>query len=258
MRKKIVIGNWKMYTTANEAKMLASAIVKGVKINGSNKVVICPPFPYLNIVGKEIEGTSIALGAQNIFPEQEGAFTGEVSPVMLVDLGCEFVILGHSERRESLGESDTFINKKVLAALDAGLNVIFCIGETLEQRNSKLTQQILNQQLTLGLAGLTEDLMAQLIVAYEPVWAIGVLGHQATPKQAHEEHTVIRSFFGEMFGNKNAEALCIIYGGSVNPRNAKALFQQDNVDGVLIGAGSLNAKEFLAIVHSSMKIDTHQ
>lgn len=252
MRQKFVIGNWKMYTTASEARVLASTIVKDIKANEKVSVVICPPFPYLGIVGEEIEGSSVALGAQNLFPEQEGAYTGEVSPIMLLDLGCEFVILGHSERRQILGESDTLINQKVLAALSARLNVIFCVGETLEQREANLTEHSLNQQLRLGLAGVPPEFLTRIIIAYEPVWAIGRGGHQATPKQAHDEHAVIRHCFAQMFGKKAAEELSVIYGGSVNPENVSALFHQDNIDGVLVGADSLNAEQFLAIIKSAI------
>lgn len=252
MRQKFVIGNWKMYTTASEARVLASTIVKGIKANENVSVVICPPFPYLGIVGEEIEGSSVVLGAQNLFPEQDGAFTGEVSPTMLLDLGCQFVILGHSERRQVLGESDAFINQKVLAALSARLHVIFCVGETLAQRETKLTEHRLNQQLRLGLAGVPPEFVTRIIIAYEPVWAIGSGGHQATPEQVHEEHAVIRYCFGQMFGKKAAEELSIIYGGSVNPENASALFHQDNIDGVLVGADSLNAEQFLAIIKSDI------
>jgi len=252
MRQKFVIGNWKMYTTASEARVLASTIVKGMNTNESVSVVICPPFPYLGVVGDELESSLVALGAQNLFPENEGAYTGEVSPTMLLDLGCQFVILGHSERRQILGESDTLINQKVLTALAANLHVIFCVGETLAQRETKLTEHRLHQQLRLGLAGVSPEFVTRIIIAYEPVWAIGSGGHQATPQQVHEEHAVIRDCFGQMFGKKAEEELSIIYGGSVNPENASALFHQDNINGVLVGADSLNAAQFLAIIKSAI------
>jgi len=252
MRQKFVIGNWKMYTNASEARVLASTIVNGMNTNENVSVVICPPFPYLGIVGEVLEGSSVALGAQNLFPEQEGAFTGEVSPTMLLDLGCQFVVIGHSERRQILGESDAFINQKVLAALAVSLQVIFCVGETLKQRETKLTEHRLNHQLRLGLAGVPPELVTRIIIAYEPVWAIGSGGHQATPKQVHEEHAVIRHCFGKMFGKKAAEILSVIYGGSVNPENASALFHQDSIDGVLVGADSMNAENFLAIIKSGI------
>jgi triosephosphate isomerase len=172
---------------------------------------------------------------------------------MLIDLGCAYVILGHSERRQTLGETDAFINQKVIAALNAGLRVIFCIGETLAQRDAKLTEQILKQQLTHGFVGVFQEMLDRLIVAYEPVWAIGSNGHQATPKQAQKEHAAIRCCIGEMYSNKAAESVSIIYGGSVNPQNAPALFSQDNIDGVLVGADSLNTTEFLGIIHASTR-----
>lgn len=248
MRQKFVIGNWKMHTTAAEARRLAEAVVVGVGIEDSVTVVVCPPFPYLALVGEILKGSHVALGAQNLFPEKEGAFTGEVSPTMLLDLGCKYVILGHSERRHKLGESDTFINQKVLVALAAGLHVIFCVGETLEQREAKQTETVLDQQLIQGLAGLSADTLHCLSIAYEPVWAIGSSGHQATPQQVHEEHAVIRYRIGQMFGEPMAQALTIHYGGSVNPENAAALFSQHGVDGVLVGTDSLNADQFLAII----------
>jgi triosephosphate isomerase len=206
----------------------------------------------LFLVGEILKGSNVALGAQNLYPEKEGAYTGEVSPTMLLDLGCKYVILGHSERRHNLGESDTFINQKVLIALAAGLNVILCVGETLDQREAKQTKSVLDRQLIQGLAGLSVDMLAHLSVAYEPVWAIGSNGHQATPQQAEEEDVVIRKCFSQMFGEQAAQMLAILYGGSVNPENAAALFSQRGVDGVLIGADSLNANQFLAIVEAGI------
>src|SRR5450830_189165 len=252
MRQKFVIGNWKMYTTAAEASQLAKAIVDGLKSEGSVSVVICPPFPYLALVGEILKGSAVVLGAQNLFPEKEGAFTGEVSPTMLLDLGCKYVILGHSERRHNLGESDTFINQKVLIALAAGLDVILCVGETLDQRESKQTKSVLDRQLIQGLANLPVDMLARLKIAYEPVWAIGSDGHQATPQQAEQEAVVIRMCFSQMFGDNAAQNLVILYGGSANPENAAALFSPRWVYGLLIGADSLNADQFLAIVRAGI------
>ena len=173
MRQKFVVGNWKMHTTAAEARRLAKAIVDGVGIEDRVSVAVCPPFPYLALVGEILKGSRVALGAQNLYPEKEGAFTGEVSPTMLLDLGCKYVILGHSERRHKLGESDTFINQKVRVALAAGLDVIFCIGETLDQREADQTEAVLDRQLIQGLAGVSADTLTRLTIAYEPVWAIG-------------------------------------------------------------------------------------
>ena len=250
MRQKFVVGNWKMHTTTADARRLAKGIVDGLGIEDGVSVAVCPPFPYLALVGEILKGSHVALGAQNLFPEKEGAFTGEVSPTMLLDLGCKYVILGHSERRHKLGESDAFINQKVRVALAAGLDVIFCIGETLEQRQAEQTEAVLNRQLAQGLAGVSADALPRLSIAYEPVWAIGNPGHDATPQQAQDAHAVIRRHFGRMFDEKSAQALVIQYGGSVKPENAAALLGRPGVDGGLIGGASLNADQFLAIVRA--------
>jgi triosephosphate isomerase len=252
VRQKFVVGNWKMYTTAADAARLAKAIVDGIGSEDRVSVAVCPPFPYLALVGQILKGSRVALGAQNLFPEKEGALTGEVSPTMLLDLGCRYVILGHSERRHKMGESDAFINQKVRVALAAGIGVIFCVGETLDEREAGQTEAVLERQLTRGLAGLTVNTLAGLSIAYEPVWAIGDLGHHATPQQAEETHAVIRRRFGGMFGEKPAQTLSIQYGGSVKPDNAAALLRRQGVDGVLIGGASLNAAQFLAIVRAGI------
>ena len=252
MGKKLIVGNWKMYTTAIEARKLAESIVEGMGIENSVTVVICPPFPYLDMVGEILQGSRIKLGAQNLFPEKEGAFTGEVSPTMLLDLGCKYVILGHSERRHKLCESDTFINQKVRVALAAGLEVIFCVGETFHQRESDQTEAVLHQQLLQGLTGLLARPLSRLSIAYEPVWAIGNLGNHATPRQAQDAHAIIRRCFGQMFEEKSAQTLAILYGGSVSPEDAAALLGQQGVDGVLVGADSLNADQFLSIIKAGV------
>jgi triosephosphate isomerase (TIM) len=252
MRQKLVVGNWKMYTTAAIASRLARAVADGVGTEDRVSVAVCPPFPYLALVGEILKGSRVALGAQNLYPEREGAFTGEVSPTMLLDLGCKYVILGHSERRHKLGESDTFINQKVQVALAAGLDVILCVGETLDQREADQTEAVLDRQLIHGLSGLSADTVTRLSVAYEPVWAIGSQGHHATPQQAQATHAVIRRRFGQMFGEKSAQTLAILYGGSVKPENAAALLGRQGVDGGLIGADSLNADQFLAITRAGI------
>jgi len=252
MRQKFVVGNWKMYTTAAEARRLAKAVVHGMGIEDRVSVAVCPPFPYLALVGEILKGSRVALGAQNLYPEKEGAFTGEVSPTMLLDLGCKYVILGHSERRHKLGESDAFVNQKVRVALAAGLDVILCVGETLEQRKANQTEALLDRQLTCGLADVPADTLSRLSIAYEPVWAIGNLEHHATPQQAEEAHAVIRRRFAQMFGEKSAQALAVQYGGSVKPDNAAALFCRHGVDGALIGGASLKADQFLAIVRDGI------
>ena len=252
MRQKFIIGNWKMYTNAAEAERLAKAVADGVGMEKRICVAVCPPFPYLALVASNIKDSSVALGAQNLYPEKEGAFTGEVSPTMLLDLGCKFVILGHSERRHKLGESNVFINQKVHVALDVGLNVILCVGETLEQREANQTAEVLEQQIILGLAGISADALPLLSIAYEPFCAIGNTGRHATPEQAEAEHVLIRKRLAQMFG-KPAQTVVIQYGGSVKPENAAALLRQPNVDGALIGGASLKADQFLAIVEVAIK-----
>jgi triosephosphate isomerase len=251
-RQKFIIGNWKMYTNAEEAGILASTVAKGVGNEERVVVAVCPPFPYLALVATQLKGSRVALGAQNLYPEKEGAFTGEVSPTMLLDVGCKFVILGHSERRLKLGESDAFINRKVHVALASGLNVILCVGETLEQRQANQTSAVLESHIILGLAALSAASLPRLSIAYEPVWAIGNTGHQATPSQAEEGHCIIRESLARMFG-KAAQSVVIQYGGSVKPENATALLSQPNVDGALIGGASLKAEQFLAIVHVAIE-----
>jgi triosephosphate isomerase len=199
-----------------------------------------------------LKGSRAALGAQNMYPQAEGAFTGEVSPTMLLDLGCRYVIVGHSERRHKLGESDHFINQKVVSALAAGLNVILCAGETLEQRNSKQTEAVLDRQLSAGLAGVAGEAFSRLSIAYEPVWAIGNDEHHATPKQAHDAHLLIRRRLSEICGETWAHKMTVQYGGSVEPKNAAAFLGQPGIDGVLIGGASLKADEFLAIANAAV------
>jgi fructose-bisphosphate aldolase class I len=251
-RQKFIVGNWKMHTTAADASLLARAIVDGVGKEDRVRVAVCPPFPYLALVGEILKGSRVALGAQNLFPEKEGAFTGEVSPAMLLDLGCKYVILGHSERREKLGESDAFINQKVRVALDAGLEVILCVGETLEQRDANQTASVLDRQILLGLTALSAENLPRLSIAYEPIWAIGATGRHATPQQAQEAHGVIRRQFGQIFDEKSAQSLVIQYGGSVKPGNAASLIGQPGVDGALIGGASLHADQFLGIVQAAI------
>jgi triosephosphate isomerase len=251
MRKKFVAGNWKMFTTAATAVELARAVVQ--KLGNENRVTVavCPPFPYLAQVAATLRGSSVGLGGQNLYPEKEGAFTGEVSPTMLVDAGCSHVILGHSERRHKLGETDAFINRKVKAALAAGLTAILCVGETLEQREADRTEAVLDSQLAGGLAGLTAGDLARVVIAYEPVWAIGT-GCNATPEQAQAAHAFVRRGVGQLCSEAAAQALVIQYGGSVKPDNAATLMKEPDVDGALVGGASLNADQFLSIVRAAL------
>ncbi|MCI0680936.1 MAG: triose-phosphate isomerase [Gemmataceae bacterium] len=247
MRKKFIAGNWKMNTTALSGELLAAAIVKGLGGDTSVQVAVCPPFPYLFRVGQAIQGSPVALGAQNCYHEKSGAFTGEVSPDMLVDAGCQYVILGHSERRHKLRESDGFINKKTHAALAAGLRVILCVGETLEEREGNKTNQVLDEQVTAGLIGITSQTVRNMVIAYEPVWAIGT-GRSATAAQAQAAHAFIRNRVAALCGPPAAAELVILYGGSATPQVAEELVRQPDIDGGLIGGASLKPDDFLSIV----------
>ena len=251
MRKKFVAGNWKMFTTARTARELAAAVVQKVGSDNRVTVAVCPPFPYLAAVAEVLRGSPVGLGGQNVYPEKEGAFTGEVSPTMLLDVGCRYVILGHSERRHKLGETDAFINRKVKAALAVNLTVILCVGETLEEREANRTEAVLDTQLSGGLAGLTANDLGRVVIAYEPVWAIGT-GRNATPEQAQAAHAFVRRRVGQLCGDTAAQALVIQYGGSVKPENAATLLGQPDVDGALVGGASLNADQFLAIIRAGL------
>jgi triosephosphate isomerase (TIM) len=245
-RTPFVCGNWKMFTNAQSGKALAAAVAAGVQ-GDRVRVGVCPPFPYLALISETLAGSRVSLGAQNLYPAFEGAFTGEVSPAMLKDVGCRFVIVGHSERRHGLGEKNAFINHKVKSAFAVGLEVILCVGETLEERQTGQTEAIIQTQLDEGLQGIPANEIALLVVAYEPVWAIGT-GHNATPEQAQQAHQFIRGVFARRFGSEAAKQLVIQYGGSVKPDNSRAILSQSDVDGALVGGASLQADSFLAIV----------
>jgi triosephosphate isomerase len=242
-----------MHTSAATARQLASAVVHGLGTEGRVRVALCPPFPYLALVGDVLRGSSVGLGAQNLYPEHEGAFTGEVSPAMLLDVGCKYVILGHSERRRKpeLAESNAFINHKVHTALATGLHVILCLGETLEERKAGQTEAVLQTQLAGSLASLDPARMARVVLAYEPVWAIGT-GHSATLEQAQQVHAFLRRRIWEAFGEETAAALPIQAGGSVTPENAAELLRLPDVDGALVGGASLIADQFLGIVRAAL------
>ena len=246
-RAKLVAGNWKMYTTAAGARQLAADVVRGLPAGTAARVAVCPPFPWLTVVGEARKGSPVARGAQNCHTERDGAFTGEVSAPMLADAGCRYVIVGHSERRHGLGETDLVLNAKAKAGLAAGLTVIFCVGEQLAEREAGMTESVLDTQLAGGLAGIPEDQLGSLVVAYEPVWAIGT-GKVATTDQAQAAHAFIRQKIAALFSEKSADGLLILYGGSVKPDNAAALLGQPDVDGALVGGASLKADQFLAIV----------
>lgn len=254
-RKKFVAGNWKMFTSAASGRALAEAIAQGVT-DDSVRVMVCPPFPYLAMIAQRLRGSRVGLGAQNCYAALEGAFTGEVSPLMLMDVGCSHVIIGHSERRHGFGESNELVNKKVHTALNAfvedlpGLNVILCIGETLAERESNQTNEVLAKQIEESLLGIQQEFVDRLTIAYEPVWAIGT-GRTATPEQAQCAHSFVRDRFSKQFGTDAASNLIIQYGGSVKPENVPALMAQPDVDGALVGGASLKADLFLSIVRSA-------
>lgn len=246
-RQKLVAGNWKMNTTRSEAVALATAIAKGVPANTPVAVAIAPPYPWLPAVADTLKGSPVALAAQDVSFEKEGAFTGEVSARMLLEIGCRYAIIGHSERRHVLGESDHEINQKVHTALEEGMHVILCIGETLAERQRNLQERVFQRQVYAACAGLTDDQFARLVIAYEPVWAIGT-GHNATPEQAQTAHFNIRSKMRSLYGEKIADGLPMLYGGSVKPDNAGGLLHQPDVDGALVGGASLKSDVFLAII----------
>ncbi len=249
-RIPIVGGNWKMNTNRASAVALARAVASAVGSLGGIEVVLIPPFPYLLEVGKAIEGSRLALGAQDVYCEPDGAFTGEVSASMLRDCGCAWTLVGHSERRHVMGEGDDLVNRKVLAALGAGLNVILCVGETRGQREAGQTDAVNQQQLTSGLHGVTREQMRRAVIAYEPVWAIGT-GLTATPEDAQAAHAAIRGTLGRLFDSATAGGARIQYGGSMKPGNAAGLMKMPDIDGGLIGGASLNADDFGAIVQAA-------
>jgi len=248
MRTKIVVGNWKMNNSIAESIALAEAVAAGIADNPLNcEAGIAPAFPALGQVAAVISGSPLQLAAQNCHYEDNGAYTGEVSTSMLISAGCSWVILGHSERRQYFGEDNLVVNRKVKKALASGLKVILCVGETLEERESGITETIVNTQVREGLQGV--DDVSRLVIAYEPVWAIGT-GKTASKEQAEEVHASIRATISELYGNAVAEGIRIQYGGSVKPSNARELFAMPNIDGGLIGGASLKPEDFIAILTS--------
>ncbi|MGI9456144.1 MAG: triose-phosphate isomerase [Aeoliella sp.] len=246
MRRALIAGNWKMNTDHTSAIALAEGVAAGAADVTEADLLVCPPSIYLESVGKALAGSPVALGAQNMYAEANGAFTGEISASMLTDIGAEYVILGHSERRVVMGETDAEVNQKTLAALAAGLVPIVCLGELLEQREAGNTEAVIAEQFTGSLAGLSSEQVAYLVIAYEPVWAIGT-GKVATPDQAEEVHADLRRLLHERYNAETAGQVRILYGGSVKPGNAAELMSQSNVDGALVGGASLQAADFLGI-----------
>ena len=245
MRRPLIAGNWKMNTDRAGAVALARDVVKRSGEFSKVDLLVCPPAVYLVPVAEALAGAPIALGAQNMYHEGNGAFTGELSAAMLLDVGCRYVILGHSERRHILGETDADVNKKTLAALAAGLIPVVCVGELLAERESGQTAAVIRRQFAGSLAGVTADQIERVVIAYEPVWAIGT-GKVATPEQAEEVHADLRRLLAEQYNDRSARVR-ILYGGSVKPSNAGELLSQPNIDGALVGGASLKADDFLGI-----------
>lgn len=245
-----VAGNWKMNTDLVTARTLSRQVVEAIGDPGEVKVVVCPPFVSLHDVSEIVRNTPVDLGAQNVHEEVSGAYTGEVSAAMLRSVGCRFVIIGHSERRQYFQESETAVNKKIKQAHEHELRPIVCVGETLEERKGGRATEVVGRQLDGALEGIQLHDSSQLVIAYEPVWAIGT-GETATPEQAQEMHAFIRERLIETYDKSMAQEIEILYGGSVKPQNAAELFEKDDVDGGLIGGASLKAEDFAAIVKAA-------
>lgn len=251
MRKKIIAANWKMNKDVKETSEFIEAFLNEMKsVDNPAEAVICPPSIGLDIAAKALKRSAVKLGAQNLHFEDDGAYTGEISARMLKSLGVDYVIVGHSERRQYFGETDEIVAKKVKKALSAGLKVILCIGETLAERDGGVTEKVLERQVKADLEGLTKEQLASVVVAYEPIWAIGT-GRNATPQQAEDAHAFIRKTVAGMFGKEAANSLTIQYGGSVKPDNAADLLSQPDVDGALVGGASLKPDSFVKIIKSS-------
>jgi triosephosphate isomerase len=248
MRIPVIAGNWKMHKTAIEAARLAQAVVTGTAEVSHCQIVMAPPFTALSAVAEVIKSTPLILAAQNVHWEPKGAFTGEISIPMLEEIGCGMVIVGHSERRQYFGETDASVNRRLKALADSSLQTIMCIGESLEERENGRYQAVISQQLEGGLDCLTHHNLLRIILAYEPVWAIGT-GRTASPETAQEVHQAIRQWLSDRFGCEAAEKVCILYGGSVKPDNIDDLMRQPDIDGVLVGGACLEAESFLRIIH---------
>jgi triosephosphate isomerase len=252
MRKPFVAGNWKMNTDSHTSVELAERIAsESMDVSGQVTLAVCPPFVYLHAVAKALSSSGVSVGAQDVYFEPKGAFTGEISTSMLKDIGCAYCLCGHSERRHVICETDELINKKTIAAIGGGLLPILCVGELLEEREASRTEEIVTRQLEKGLAGLSAEKISAVTIAYEPVWAIGT-GLTATTQQAQEVHDFIRNLLGKMYDKKIAEEIRILYGGSVKPGNAKELMEGPDIDGLLVGGASLKADDFLAIIRAAI------
>jgi triosephosphate isomerase len=247
MRKKLIAANWKMFKTPDQTKDFFRDFLPLVQGHSRDEIAVCPPFIDLPVAVEAARGSSISIGAQNFYWEKEGAFTGEISGPMLVAVGATHVIIGHSERRQYFGETDDTVNMKLKVALEAGLTPIVCVGEMLEEREANLTDDVLRRQCLRAFHAISGKKAGKLVVAYEPVWAIGT-GKTATPQIAADAHAIIRAEAGKAFGDEFANGLRILYGGSVKPDNAKSLMSEEEIDGALVGGASLDPKSFTAIV----------
>lgn len=252
MRTPIVVANWKLNKTVGEAVGFTSSLKGMVSDIDDVQVVLAPAFTALNAVASTLSGSNIRLSAQDVFWEDNGAFTGEISPAMLKDVGCEYVIIGHSERRQNFGETNDSVNKKVKAALSYELIPILCVGESLEDREAGRTESVIDDHVRNGIAGISSEAMLSTVIAYEPVWAIGT-GVTATPDQAQLSHQFIRSLLSELYSVDLADGIRIQYGGSVKPENTSELMAQPDVDGALVGGASLEVESFAQIVKSASK-----
>ncbi len=251
MRTPIIAGNWKMNLLVGDALLLVEEL-KGLLAEVTDvEIVMCPPYTALYPVGRALAGSAIALGGQDCYPVENGAYTGEISPYMLKDAGCSWTIVGHSERRRHFDETDDFLNRKLKFALASDLNVMYCVGETLEEREAGEMDDVLRRQVREGLQGLDEGDIERLVIAYEPVWAIGT-GLTATADQADEAHGFVRALVREQYGEAVSDGLRIQYGGSVKPENAGELMEKSNVDGALVGGASLKAESFASIVKAGV------
>lgn len=246
-RREIFAGNWKMYKNYQAALDLAGAVVKGVKAKKGREYIIFPPSPYLRDVSG-ICNNSVYTGAQNMYFEKEGAYTGEISPLMVKDCGCRYILIGHSERRHVFGETDRDVNKKIVAAFEAGLEPVLCIGELLNERENGETAKVLKRQINTAFNGIDRSLMERVVIAYEPVWAIGT-GKVATPEMAEEAHLIVREEIKVFFDKEISEFVPVIYGGSVKPDNIEGLYKMENINGVLVGGASLEKEGFLSIIN---------
>jgi triosephosphate isomerase (TIM) len=252
MRTPFVVGNWKMNGTVGECRALALAVRDGLKRPRGVDVAVCPPFTALAAVAEVLTGSAVRLGAQNCHWEASGPYTGEISPVMLSELGCRYALIGHSERRREMGEVDEQINRKVQAVLAHGLTPVLCVGESADERHQGLTFTTVEGQLRADLSGMAPDAIAKIVLAYEPVWAIGT-GVNATPGQAAEVHSYLRGLLSELASKDVAATIRILYGGSVKADNTEALAAEPEIDGVLVGGASLNAQTFVAIVRKAAR-----